>query len=54
VHHSATGWTAPVAFEEMLDADAELLDALGPHVPRFRFLLDDLSAQNDANLRART
>ena len=54
VHHSATGWTAPVAFEELLDADAELLDALGPYVPRFRFLLDDLSTQTDADLRART
>ncbi len=54
VHHSATGWTAPVAFEDLLDADAALLDALGPHVPRFRFLLDDLSAQTDADLRART
>jgi len=54
VHHSPTGWTAPVAFEDMLDADADLLDALGPHVPRFRFLLDDLSAQTDADLRART
>ena len=54
VHHSATGWTAPVAFEELLDADAELLTALGPYVPRFRFLLDDLSVQTDAELRART
>jgi hypothetical protein len=54
VHHSPTGWTAPVAFEELLDADAELLDALGPYVPRFRFLLDDLSACSDAELRART
>jgi hypothetical protein len=54
VHHSPTGWTAPVAFEELLDADAELLDALGPHVPRFRFLLDDLSAQTDAELRGRS
>ncbi len=54
VHHSATGWTAPVAFEELLDADAELLDALGPFVPRFRFRLDDLSTQTDADLRART
>ena len=53
VHHSPTGWTAPVTFEELLDADAELLDALGPHVPRFRFLLDDLSLQTDADLRAR-
>jgi predicted transposase YdaD len=54
VHHSPTGWTPPVAFEDVLDADAELLAALGPHVPRFRFLLDDLSAQTDADLRART
>jgi predicted transposase/invertase (TIGR01784 family) len=53
VHHSPTGWTAPIAFEELLDADAELLDALGPHLPRFRFLLDDLSTQTDAQLRAR-
>src|SRR5262245_13088232 len=54
VHHSPTGWTAPVAFEELLDADAELLGALGPHIPRFRFVLDDLSSQTDADLRART
>src|SRR3954469_13445642 len=54
VHHSATGWTAPVAFEDVLDADAELLASLGPYVPRFRFLLDDLSTQTDAALRART
>ena len=54
VHHSATGWTAPVTFEDLLDADAELLAALGPYVPRFRFLLDDLSVQTDAELRART
>ncbi len=38
----------------MFDADAELLAAFGPHVPRFRFLLDDLSAQTDTDLRART
>jgi len=54
VHHSPTGWTAPVAFEDMLDADAELLAALGPYIPRFRFLLDDLSKQTDGDLRART
>jgi predicted transposase YdaD len=54
VHHSPTGWTAPVAFEDLLDADTELLDAFGPYLPRFRFLLDDLSTQTDADLRART
>jgi hypothetical protein len=54
VHHSPTGWTAPVAFEDLLDADAELLDAFGAHLPRFRFLLDDLSVQSDAALRSRS
>src|SRR5689334_20846313 len=54
VHHSPTGWTAPVAFEDLLDADADLFDAFGPHLLRFRFLLDDLSKQSDADLRART
>jgi hypothetical protein len=54
VHHSRTGWTAPVAFEDVLDADAALLGALGPYVPRFRFLLDDLSSRTDADLRARS
>ena len=53
VHHSPKGWTAKVAFEDLLDADAALLDALGPLVPRFRFLLDDLSVQSDAVLRDR-
>jgi hypothetical protein len=32
----------------------ENLDAIGPHVPRFHFLLDDLSVQTDADLRARS
>lgn len=54
MHHSPTGWTAPVAFEELLDLDAELLAAFGPHVPRFRFLLDNLAVQTDADLRARS
>ena len=53
VHHSPTGWTAPVAFEHVLDLDAKLLGALGPYVPRFHFVLDDLSARTDAELRGR-
>jgi len=53
VHHSPTGWTAPVAFEAMLNADAELLDAVRPHVPCFELLLDDLAVQSDDALRAR-
>jgi hypothetical protein len=53
VHHSPTGWTAPVAFEAMLNADAALLDAIRPHVPSFELLLDDLAVQSDDALRGR-
>lgn len=34
LHHGSDGWTAAVCFEEMLDADEEMLAALGEHVPR--------------------
>ena len=54
VHHSRTGWTAPVAFEGMLDVDAGLFDAVRRHVPCFELLLDDLSVQSDDALRARS
>jgi predicted transposase YdaD len=54
VHHSRAGWTAPVAFEAMLNVGAELLDAVRPHVPCFEMLLDDLSVQSDDALRARS
>ena len=43
----------PAALEDLLDADEDLLAALGANVPRFRFLLDDLSVQSDGALRAR-
>jgi hypothetical protein len=53
VHHSEGGWTEPVAFEALLDAEGPLLEALRPHVPTFAFVLDDLSAARDDELRAR-
>ncbi len=53
LHHSERGWRAATALEELLDVDAEVLAELGEHVPRFRFLLDDISEQTDDALRAR-
>ena len=53
LHHSVKGWTAAVSFEALLDADAEALSALGEHVVRFRFVLDDISHENDGALRSR-
>jgi hypothetical protein len=53
VHHSEGGWTEPIAFEALLDVEGELLGALRPHLPCFAFVLDDLSAARDDELRAR-
>jgi hypothetical protein len=53
LHHSERGWTSSTEFEALLDADDELLALVGPYVPRFAFLLDDLSAERDAALHAR-
>ncbi len=53
LHHGRGGWTAAVSFEEMLDADEELLAALGEHVPRLRLVIDDLWKQTDDQLYAR-
>jgi hypothetical protein len=54
LHHGEHGWTEPVSLRELYDAPAELLDALGPFLPALTFLLDDLTPQGDAALRART
>lgn len=53
LHHSVTGWEAAVSFEALLDIDAELFETVAPYVPRFQFLLDDVSAVSDEELRGR-
>src|SRR5688572_2952713 len=53
LHHSTEGWTAAVAFEALLDVDDELLAVIAPYVPRFQFILDDISAASDEELRGR-
>jgi Putative transposase, YhgA-like len=53
LHHGRDGWTAATSFEEMLDADEDLLAALGEHVLRLRLVVDDLGKQSDDQLYAR-
>jgi hypothetical protein len=53
IHHSETGWTASTEFEELLDLDAEALSVVAAYVPRFRFLLDDISAVSDESIHSR-
>jgi predicted transposase/invertase (TIGR01784 family) len=53
VYHGEGGWGHPVAFEDLLDLEGDLLDELRPHVPCFSFVLDDLSVARDDELRTR-
>jgi hypothetical protein len=53
VHHGEQGWTAPRTFAEVLDAPAELLASLGPYLPSFELLIDDLAAISEGELRRR-
>jgi predicted transposase/invertase (TIGR01784 family) len=53
LHHGENGWTEPVSLRELYDAPAEVLDELRPFLPELTFLLDDLTPQDDAVLRAR-
>ncbi len=53
LHHSEAGWHGSVAFEALLDLDPEALAAMAEHIPRFRFVLDDISAESDEALQAR-
>jgi len=53
LHHSPEGWTAAVSFEALLDIDAEMLAVIAAYVPRFQFLLDDISTASDEALRGR-
>ncbi len=53
LHHSEKGWTGATAFEDLLDADEDTRAAVAAHVPRFRFILEDISHETDEALRAR-
>jgi predicted transposase YdaD len=53
VHHGEGRWTTPTELADLLDLPPALRDAIGPFVPNFRFALDDLTATDEAPLRAR-
>ena len=43
LHHDVDAWRAAPEFASVLDAGPELLAAVGPFQPLFRFVLDDLA-----------
>ena len=53
VYANEGGWTAPVAFEDLLDLGPDALEHLRPYLPSFSFLLDELTPERDEDLRQR-
>lgn len=53
VHHNRRPWTGSTQVLDLLDLDPALTDGLQEYLPRFRFVLDDLTAVDEQALRAR-
>jgi len=53
VHHNRRPWTSSTQVLDVLDLDPDVADAMQEHLPRFRFILDDLSRVDEQALRAR-
>ncbi|MFT4087472.1 MAG: Rpn family recombination-promoting nuclease/putative transposase, partial [Gordonia sp. (in: high G+C Gram-positive bacteria)] len=53
IYQGERAWTAATDVADLLDADDDLLSALGGLVPRAAYLLDDLTVVDDDALRAR-
>jgi hypothetical protein len=54
VHHDRKRWSAATVLSELVDVDAAAWPALAALVPNLRFLVDDLSHAEDADLTARS
>jgi predicted transposase/invertase (TIGR01784 family) len=53
LHHSASGWTAATDMRELFDPALVAQPTIVAHVPRFSFVLDDISHLSDLDLAAR-
>lgn len=53
VYQGTRKWTHPVELSDLLDIDPDTAGLAGDFLPRFRFLLDDLTQLDKAALRAR-
>ena len=52
LYHGAAPWSEPRAFDALLEAPSASRHALAPYLVRFEYLLHDLSAISDDELRA--
>lgn len=54
IYQGGQPWTGSTAFEALVAYPPGEEGILGPHVPRFEFVLDDLSESSEAALRSRS
>jgi hypothetical protein len=53
LHHSDSGWTAAGRLSDLIDLSDDERAALGPLVPDFEYVLDDVSRASDDDLMGR-
>lgn len=53
LYHGSAAWSAPRSLSELLDLPAELAGDIAAHTPQLSYLVDDLSAVSDEQLRGR-
>jgi hypothetical protein len=53
LHHSDTGWTAARRFSDLINLDDDERAAIGPLVPDFQYVVDDVSRASDDDLMRR-
>jgi len=52
MYHGATPWSEPRLFDALLDVPASVRPAVAPYLVQFAYLLNDLSAMSDDELRS--
>lgn len=54
IHHSTTAWKAAGNIDELVQTPSVVRDVVADKLPRLGYFLDDLTAQEDDDLRARS
>jgi predicted transposase YdaD len=54
IHHSETGWTAPTAFQDIVEVVPSVRPTLMPYIPQFEMRLVDLSPERASGLVEQT
>ena len=51
--HAKGGWNVPTSFDGLFDDTSSAFEAAKAHVPRFQYIVDDLTLQTDDEIKSR-